>query len=77
MPRAGSLPAEIVRFLEHRASGATMREIREAVSARRPDVQPHSIRSALLSHAGEKGERLFRSEPARGQSRGARYFLSR
>lgn len=75
MPRPGSLTAEIVDVLKRRTGGATMKEIRAAVATRRPDAQPHSIRSALVRHVANKGEKLFRRETTPGRQRGARYFL--
>ena len=60
MPRRGTIAADIADFLARRKNGATTNEIRQALDGvRRSEVLPHSVRSALYQHLGDKGERLF------------------
>jgi hypothetical protein len=60
MPRKGSIASAALDYLSRRPGGATLQEIRAAVTARRgEEVLPHSVRSALYAHLDDKGERLF------------------
>lgn len=75
MPRGRSNTAKIVEILRAKP-GSTMPEIANAIRAKHGPVPPHSVRSAVYAHLGDKGERLFRRESSaqRGIS-GGRYFL--
>jgi hypothetical protein len=60
MPRTGTIPNDIASYLRRRPRGASTAEIVEALRGiRRSEVLPHSVRSALYAHLGDKGERLF------------------
>jgi hypothetical protein len=60
MPRRGTIAADIETFLGKKNTGATTREIREALDGvRRSEVLPHSVRSALYQHLDDQGDRLF------------------
>lgn len=59
MPRPGTLASDIVDVLRERDNGAALADIRAALTSRRGDVLPHSVRSAIYAHLDDHGEHLF------------------
>jgi hypothetical protein len=59
MPRPGSITGDIVKVLRKRPDGASLAEIRSEVTKLRGEVLPHSLRSAIYGHLGDRGEKLF------------------
>jgi hypothetical protein len=60
MPRKGSIASDAHDYLSRRREGATLEQIRAAVTGKRGEaVLPHSVRSAVYRHLGDEGERLF------------------
>lgn len=61
MARRGTIVADIVAYLSERErTEAPLPEIIGHLrSLRRSEVRPHSVRSSIYQHLGDKGERLF------------------
>jgi hypothetical protein len=62
---AGGIPEAVVAFLKTKPNGATMKEIADAIEARR-DAPRHSIRSAVFQNADGKGRALFEVDRSGG-----------